>query len=45
MQSKLAARILGDTIDPDNDDYTEVFMKCQEFDLGMSAASRMAKLA
>jgi hypothetical protein len=38
VQSKLAARRVGETISTDNDKYTEVFMGCQEFDTGISAA-------
>ena len=38
VQSKLAARRMGETISTDNDKYTEVFMGCQEFDTGISAA-------
>ena len=38
VQSKLAARRVGETISTDNERYTEVFVECQEFDLGMSAA-------
>ena len=37
VKSKLSARRLGDTISTENDRYIEVFTKCQEFDLGMSA--------
>ena len=38
VQSKLAARRVGETISTDNERYTEVFVECQELDLGMSAA-------
>jgi len=38
VQSKLTARKIGETISPDSDKYIEVFMSCQEFDLGMSVA-------
>ena len=38
VQSKLAARRVGETISTDNDKYTEVFIECQEFDTGISAA-------
>lgn len=38
VQSKLSARRIGDTISTDNDRYIEVFIQCQEFDHGMSAA-------
>ncbi len=37
IQSKLSARRIGETISPDNDKYTEVFIDCQEFDAGVSA--------
>ena len=38
VQSKLAARRVGETISTDSVKYTEVFMGCQEFDTGISAA-------
>jgi hypothetical protein len=37
IQSKLSTRRIGETISPDNDDYGDVFMACQEFDTGVSA--------
>jgi hypothetical protein len=37
IQSKFSARRIGETISPDNDKYTEVFMSCHEFDTGVSA--------
>jgi len=38
VQSKLAARRLGETISTDSDKFTKVFPQCQEFDNGMRAA-------
>jgi hypothetical protein len=38
VQSKLAARRLGETISTDSDKFTKVFLQCQEFDSGMCAA-------
>lgn len=38
VQSKLAARRLGETISTDSDKFTKVFLQCQEFDNGMRAA-------
>ena len=38
VQSKLAARRLGETISTDSDKFTKVFPQCQEFDTGMRAA-------
>ena len=38
VQSKLAARRVGETISTDNDKYLEVFTECQDFDTGISAA-------
>jgi hypothetical protein len=38
VQNKLAARRVGETISTDSDKCTEVFMGCQEFDTGISAA-------
>jgi len=38
VQNKLATRRIGETISTDSDKYTEVFMGCQEFDTGISAA-------
>jgi len=37
VQSKLAARRLGETISTDNDKFVDVFVNCQEFDTGVSA--------
>ena len=37
VQSKLAARRAGEEISDEDDEYLEVFMKCQEFDTGISA--------
>lgn len=37
IQSKLAARRIGETISTDNDKYVDVFAGCQEFDTGISA--------
>lgn len=37
IQSKLSARRIGETISPNNDNYIEVFIGCQEFDAGFSA--------
>jgi hypothetical protein len=38
VQSKLAARRVGETISTDSSNYAEVFIRCQEFDTGISAA-------
>ena len=37
IQSKLAARRLGETISTDSDKYVDVFADCQEFDTGISS--------
>ena len=38
VQSKLAARRLGETISTDSDKFMKVLLQCQEFDTGMRAA-------
>jgi len=38
VQSKLAARKVGETISTDSSKYAEVSIDCQEFDTGISAA-------
>jgi hypothetical protein len=38
IESKVSARMLGDTVSTENDKYINVYQECQEFDLGMSAA-------
>ena len=35
VQSKLAARRIGETISADNNRYLDVFMGCQDFDTGI----------
>ena len=42
IQSKLAARRVGDTISTDNERYLDVFSECQEFDTGISSAKEEA---
>lgn len=37
IQSKLAARRVSETISTDSNNYTDVFMGCQDFDTGVSA--------